>query len=345
MTFVPNVRNVGRFEFWYRKNKSDYEDFVIIIRDLIEELLRGKNIQYLIVQHRVKDLKGFLEKIKLQGSKVNPHMVNDLAALRIICYRTSDIDPVGKIIKKNFKVINIDDKSEDLGVDKMGYKALHIDAALTKSRAKLQEFRKFRKFIFEIQICTALRHTWNEIEHKRRFKAGTELPKDLSREINRLSEIIDGVDIQLDEFSKKVDKVIRSALTEREMRRPLYSSDLARYLTKTFRGVPGFQLSFGKRGSKDVIQEMRAMGLKKILDLRKIMPSNLKQVYKKVTRPDDFLSFSLILTQIMIISYPIDYFKNAWKESHYNTLDNHTYRVLKELNIIVRLPAGLEWED
>lgn len=336
---------MANFKSWYHKNKRDYEDFVIVIGSLIEDLLRTKNIQYLLVQHRVKDLKGFLNKMRLQKGKKDPYKINDLAGLRVICYLTSDIEPIKKIIKANFEVLNIDDKSEDLGVDKMGYKALHIDAALTKSRAKLLEFRKFKEFIFEIQICTSLRHTWNQIEHERKFKVGTELPKDLSRKINRLSEIIDDADIQLNEFSARVDKLVRSSLTERELRRPLYSSDLARYLTKTFRGVRGFQMSFGKKGSKDVIQEMRTMGLKKILDLKKITPSNLKQIYRKASRRDDYLTFSLIIREILIMSNPNDYFNKAWKETHFNTLDNHANSVFKKLNVSVRLPAGLEWED
>jgi hypothetical protein len=47
----------------------------------------------------------------------------------------------------------------------------------------------------------------------------------------------------------------------------------------------------------------------------------------------------------MIISYPVDYFNKAWRVDHFNTLDNHAYRVLRELNISIRLPEGLEWED
>lgn len=54
-------------------------------------------------------------------------------------------------------------------------------------------------------------------------------------------------------------------------------------------------MSFGKKSSKDVIQEMRTMGLKKILDFKKITPSNLKQIYRRVSRPDDYLTFSLII--------------------------------------------------
>jgi hypothetical protein len=46
---------MANFKSWYHKNKRDYEDFVIVIGSLIEDLLRTKNVQYLLVQYRVKD--------------------------------------------------------------------------------------------------------------------------------------------------------------------------------------------------------------------------------------------------------------------------------------------------
>lgn len=127
---------MANFKSWYHKNKRDYEDFVIVIGSLIEDLLRTKNVQYLLGQYRVKDLKGFLNKMRLQKGKKDPYKINDLAGLRVIRYLTSDIEPIKKIIKANFEVLNIDNKSEDLGVDKMGYKALHIDGCANRVKSK-----------------------------------------------------------------------------------------------------------------------------------------------------------------------------------------------------------------
>lgn len=168
------------FKTCYYKNKGNYEDFVKKISNLMESLLRNKNIQYLVVQHRVKDLKGFLDKLRQQKGKKNPYKVTDLAGLRVVCYLTSDIEPIANLVKENFNVLKTEDKLKNLGVDKMGYQALHIDATLSKSRALLPEYIKFKGSRFEVQVCTSLRHTWNEIEHKRKYKAGTELPDNLN---------------------------------------------------------------------------------------------------------------------------------------------------------------------
>lgn len=333
------------FKSWYYKNKSDYEDFVVKISNLMESIIQNKNIQYLIVQNRVKDLKGFLSKIKQQKGKKNPYKINDLAGLRVVCYLTSDIEPINNLVKENFKVLKIEDKSKGLGVNKMGYQALHIDATLSKSRALLSEYTKFKRFMFEVQICTSLRHTWNEIEHKRKYKAGTELPADLDREINELSVVIDRTDNQLSNYSREVDKLIKSRITDQELKRPIYSSDLGRFLSRTFKGVPGFEQSFGKRGSYNVLKEMRSMGLKTISDFKRIIPANLKQTYRKVASTEDRLTYSLIVREILIMSNPNQYFDKVWKQEHFDALDNHAYRVFTEANVSVRLPAGLEWED
>jgi hypothetical protein len=77
-----------------------------------------------------------------------------------------------------------------------------------------------------------------------------------------------------------------------------------------------------------------------------MIPRNYKGVCTKVARPEeDRLTFSLIIREILILHNPNEYFSNAWKESHYDTLDNHTYRVSRELNVPFSLPEGLEWED
>jgi hypothetical protein len=60
-------------------------------------------------------------------------------------------------------------------------------------------------------------------------------------------------------------------------------------------------MSFGKSGSQNVIKEVKSMGIKTITDFRKIIPPNLKQIYRKVSRPDDGLTLSLIIREILIM--------------------------------------------
>jgi hypothetical protein len=71
------------------------------------------------------------------------------------------------------------------------------------------------------------------------------------------------------------------------------------------------------------------MGIRTICDFNKIIPRNLKQTYRKTSRLDDHLTFSLIIREILIMYNVRDYFNKAWKKTHFETLDNHAYRVFK----------------
>ena len=329
---------------WYYENKKDYEYFLGKTAEIIETLLDNENISYVKVQCRLKEFKGFLKKVK-RFKRPDPHRINDLAGIRIICYRLSQIEPIVGVIKKNFRILKTDDKSRNLGIDKMGYQALHIDAAYNKKRISLPEYKPFKSFVFEIQICTSLRHIWNEIEHERKYKIGIKLPNGLARTINEMSVMIDNVDRQLDKYSNDVDKLLKSNLRDEQFKKPIFSSDLSRFLNQRFRGLLGFEPSFGEDGGEDVIEELNSIGIKTISDLRRIIPRNLKQVYRQISKEDDHLTYSLIVREIMIFYDAKDYFNKAWKKSRFNTLDNHCYRTLREFNKNVTLPNGLEWEN
>ena len=79
-------RQILNYRSWYYKNKTNYEIFVIKVSDLIDSVVVINDVPYLKVQHRVKDLEGFLRKAEQLKCTKDPYKVNDLAGIRIICY-------------------------------------------------------------------------------------------------------------------------------------------------------------------------------------------------------------------------------------------------------------------
>ena len=119
---------------------------------------------------------------------------------------------------------------------------------------------------------------------------------------------------------------------------------LREFLTFNFGDIPGFKPYYVSVDK--VLDELNSLQIRTISQLNKIVHSNYKEVCKRVARPkEDHLTFSLIIGEILILHNPNEYFNKAWKGSHYDTLDNHAYRVSKELEIPIKLPEGLEWED
>jgi hypothetical protein len=87
------------------------------------------------------------------------------------------------------------------------------------------------------------------------------------------------------------------------------------------------------------------MGIKSISQFIKIIPRYFKQKYKKVSQPDDHLTFSGLVTEILIMYDPEEYFNKAWRKSHWDILANHSHRVFEEFGVDVKRPRGIEIQD
>lgn len=79
-----------------------------------------------------------------------------------------------------------------------------------------------------------------------------------------------------------------------------------------------------------------------------IIPPDFKQRYVKVLQekgPNDPLTFSAIMLDILIMHDPDKYFEKATKKPYTMFLENYHYNVFQEFGIDIKLPKGWEWED
>jgi len=123
---------------WYIQKRPVYESLLEAVTTIIKSLLkRETTVRYYLVHSRVKEYDSFALKLR-EGTRDNkyaqPEDMTDLAALRVICYLRQDKEIVAGLLKDNFKVIKREDKSLDLGPDKVGYNAIHLDAMLKDDR-------------------------------------------------------------------------------------------------------------------------------------------------------------------------------------------------------------------
>ena len=85
------------------------------------------------------------------------------------------------------------------------------------------------------------------------------------------------------------------------------------------------------------------MGILKISDLDRIIPKDFKEKYKMVSKPIDYVSYTAILRDIMIIHNPEQYFDVAYRPEYYNTLDYHAYKVHHQFKVDSSyFPDGLD---
>ena len=195
----------------YAQQSELYNEFTLKCKQLVEEFLKGNNVNVHSVTCRVKKQADLLNKLKRSEQKYARLCdVTDISGIRIITYFADEVDKVAEIIQKEFDIDR--DKSVDkralLDPDRFGYISLHFVAKLPPIRLVLTEYSNFSDCKTEIQIRSILQHTWAEIEHDLGYKNMQAVPKELRRGFSRLAGLLELAD---DEFVR-----IRDSLREYE---------------------------------------------------------------------------------------------------------------------------------
>lgn len=184
----------------YTERWPDYVQFATSMADLLVALLKAKNIDYVGISSRAKDIDSFAEKIGRDGKDYADPMrdVTDLCGVRVVSYDESDVALIGDAIRENFVVSDRRsvDKARELDPDKFGYLSVHFVVSLTEQRASLPEYQPFQGMWFELQVRTALQHAWAALDHKLRYKATTDVPRELRRRLYRISALLELADAE-----------------------------------------------------------------------------------------------------------------------------------------------------
>jgi ppGpp synthetase/RelA/SpoT-type nucleotidyltranferase len=315
---------------WYRQERPLYEAFANKLKNLTQEILDNQKINYWMVQARAKSLESFEEKMR-RKSYTNPEEMEDLTGIRIIGYVLSDVDIISEILSDNFDIDNekAEDKSDTLGTNKVGYRSRHFIATLSKPRISLPEFKKFDGISFEIQVRTVLQHAWAEIEHDRNYKYSGILPKEIQREFNLLAGLLEITDGHFDKLSEKIEEY-SNEVSERtkagEFDIFINSTSVNKYLAEKL--GDSINTNLVKAQSEHMIEELISMEIKKLSDLNRIMPKNIKEV----TNRNPGQNSLSIIRLILIATNPKKYFNEAWKK-HFSLFDEGFLKALSELGM------------
>ena len=98
-----------------------------------------------------------LKNHKSTEKKAPPPQINDIIGVRIICSFLEDLNTVEELIKRKFKVIEVERKGWGHTIE-FAYESIHLLVELTKSD------------IAELQIRTILQDVWAEAEHELIYK-------------------------------------------------------------------------------------------------------------------------------------------------------------------------------
>lgn len=318
MKLSPRVQEAVE---WYAKNRILYQALARKVESTVREILDLNKINYHNISSRAKKIESYRKKASKEKYKEPRSEIMDMAGIRIITYTDSDARKVSEIVKEAFEIypefsVN---KSEELGVDKVGYRGIHYVASLGEDRLKLPENVPFKGCVFEIQIRSILQHAWAEFEHDRNYKFSGVLPTDIRRRLSLVSGTLESADMEFNEISEAIDSYtadVKERTGAGDLAVQINSTSLITYMNIKFKPLveEGFVQPIVH---KILIKELSNMGITTLKDLDDIIPKDFIEKSRLFySKSEIYLSnFTGLLRDVLMIHDIDTYFRESWKKT------------------------------
>jgi len=212
---IPDYEAKRReFFAYYDQNRELFSSIEGAVLSLTKLLIEQSDIKGTKILSRIKeknecvrkfDLKYRTESEKSKEDYDIKDKIGDIIGIRIICLYESDIPKVVDLIKQEFKVEKIENKSADLNEKvKFGYKGTHVDVKISSERAKLTEYKRFDGVRVELQVRSIVQDAWSEVDHRLKYKK--QIPEKIKRRIIRLAALFELADQEFEEIRRQTEE-------------------------------------------------------------------------------------------------------------------------------------------
>lgn len=313
---------------WYEQQLATYGGLVRIVKDTSDRLLRDAGVDFLTIDGRVKNIESYVAKVKRKGYKHPRTDTHDFAGVRVIVYTESEVQRTVGVLSAAFSVHpdkSLDKKTE-LGVDRTGYRSIHLVCDLGNERGLLPEYSAYGGLVFEVQVRTVLQHAWAEIEHDRNYKFAGGLPDELQRRLFVAAGALELVDREFDSLARDIDayaEEVRVAMGSGELAIPLNSTSVAEYLETRFAAHSAFsETGLDREDSGTWLSELREFGVTSLDDLDKLMTPEFlaaHRLYESTTNLLGFMRSAMMYSDLE--RFLSQAFQNHWQVYDETELD------------------------
>ncbi|MDD1537444.1 MULTISPECIES: GTP pyrophosphokinase [unclassified Bradyrhizobium] len=213
----------NEFKEYFAGNSQLFVAAEKAFRNLIAQLTDTEDFEQPKVTSRIKDrdecIKKFSLKYRNEAEKKDDYHIKDYITdqigVRVICLYETDIPKIEHIVRNNFDIVSVTDKTQVLlsDVRSFGYKGLHFDIKLKRDRLALPEYSRFDGVCVELQLRSIVQDAWSEVEHKLRYKKQS--PPSLQRRIIRLAALFELADQEFSALNAETEVALIEA-TARE---------------------------------------------------------------------------------------------------------------------------------
>lgn len=166
----------------------------------LEALLASNDVSLGVpIESRVKTWPSIEEKLRRKDRSLESIVdLSDLIGVRLILLFRSDQERVASLIFNAFEIVSIEDAAERLNEAEFGYQSRHFVVRLLPAWLSMPTLSGMKDFSLELQVRTLAQHMWAAASHKLQYKQEAAVPPPLRRTINRVSALLETVDLEFD---------------------------------------------------------------------------------------------------------------------------------------------------
>jgi len=300
---------------WYDSIQDKYQKFMEYVIVLIKDNFKSNKIIIHNINGRIKSKDSFINKALKDKYKDPIDDIKDIIGLRIISYIENEIYGISEKLSLIFDIVEEHsiDKSEELGINKIGYRSLH---KIIKLKDNDPNFKEYEGICIEVQIRSILEHTWAEIEHDKNYKFNGELPSKLKRQLNLISGALELIDKNINATVEEIDQYVKNTsrlINEKQYKNiDISTISLTNFLSEKFKKSisNGLTADYGntKHRDKFAVSELNKFGISTIEELDKIIPEDIEEKIADHLVKSNFFG---LLTILMLINNYQKYFNEV----------------------------------
>ncbi len=236
-------------------------------------LLSGNDVTLGVpLESRVKTWASIEEKLQRKSLSLGSiYELQDLIGIRMIVLFRSDLDRAVDLVSGTFDVISSEDTSTRLSESEFGYQSRHFVVKLPKAWLSLPSLVSLSDFHVELQVRTLAQHIWAAASHKLQYKQEAGVPPPLRRAINRVSALLETVDLEFERVLDERRAYVSVSSTTEALKEPLNVDSLATVLSAIFPNE-------NKKDDEpyaDLMKDLTMLGVQTPEDARRIFKRHL----------------------------------------------------------------------
>lgn len=232
---MQNDVNQDKVESIYNTNLHVNQLFLDRLKNELTQVCRDNNIALgFKIEGRIKSLTSIEDKI-LRNKLQSIDEVFDVIGLRIICLWERDVHKLHDLLKKELKVTWETNTFERLDDNQFGYQSRHYQVEFNNNWLQSPTTKFFKNISAELQIRTIAQHLWATASHELQYKIEKEVPSEIKRSINRVSALLETIDLEFERVLSEKDIYSKKALHDSEknitkfLNLPINASTLEEY--------------------------------------------------------------------------------------------------------------------